>query len=827
VSQLFGFEEVDYPVLESEELFVRKAGEEITQQLYNFEDKGGRRMALRPELTPSLARLVLQKGKSLPLPVKWFAIGQCWRYERMTRGRRREHYQWNMDILGVPGVEAEAELLAAVVAFFTRVGLSSKDVGIRVSNRKVLQEVVEGSGVPSDKFAAVCVVVDKRDKIGEGAVGKELAELGVEEAAARAILATMNISSLSQLREHMAASGGQEGGSAAVADLERLFSLAEAHGFAEWLEFDASVVRGLAYYTGTVFEAFDRAGELRAICGGGRYDRLLSTFGAASDTPACGFGFGDAVIVELLKQRGLLPSLQQTVDDIVVPLDQSLNGAAASVAARLRQKGRRVDLVLENKRLKCSFGGSEVGLRLLDSARGRGGCEGEVTKARVAAVETVASNAGGLTKRSVAGSNGNAAKQFTMDEVFKHNRPGDAWVVVQNKVYDVSDFADRHPGGRVIYSLAGRNATDVFAAFHKPSTKAFLATLQIGELKESEVEPTGDLLKDFRDLRSSFEAKGYFKSNPAYYLFKVLSTFAIVAASIAIIMWTSDPRWVLFSGMLLGLYWQQVGWLSHDFLHHQVFQSRFWNTFIGGYIHGNLAMGFSTNWWKNKHNTHHAVPNECDKEYRPIDPDIDTLPYLAWSEDILATVKSKTVRSLLRYQSPLFFPILSFARFAWSYASLTYCFSDEVPEKERFWERLFMVLHYAWVLGFGFGCLPFWTGLMWMLTGQICGGLFLAVVFVQSHNAMEIYNEGKDFYTAQIVTTRDVNGGLFNDWFTGGLNRQLEHHLFPTMPRHHLGKTCKAVKELCEKHGLVYEDVSFAKGTSLVLEHLSRIAEKA
>ncbi|CAI5516184.1 unnamed protein product [Closterium sp. Naga37s-1] len=450
-----------------------------------------------------------------------------------------------------------------------------------------------------------------------------------------------------------------------------------------------------------------------------------------------------------------------------------------------------------------------------------------VTKASVAAVDTVASNAGGLTKRSVAGSNGNAAKQFTMDEVSKHNRPGDAWVVVQNKVYDVSDFADQHPGGRVIYLLAGRNATDVFAVFHKPSTSAFLATLYIGDLKDSEVEPTGDLLKDFRDLRSSFEAKGYFKCSPAYYLFKVLSTFAIVAASIAIIMGTSDPRWVLVSGVLLGLYFQQVGWLSHDFLHHQVFQSRSLNTFIGGYIHGNLAQGFSMNWWKNKHATHHAITNECDKEYRPIDPDIDTLPYLAWSEDILATVKSKTVRSLLRYQSYLFLPTLFVARFAWSYASLTYCFSDEVPAKERFYERLFMVLHYAWVLGFGFGCLPFWTAVTWLLTAQISGGLFLSFVFVQSHNAMEIYNEGKDFYTAQIVTTRNVSDGLFNDWFTGGLNKQLEHHLFPTMPRHHLGKTCKAVKELCEKHGLAYEKVSFAKGTSLVLEHLSKIAEKA
>ncbi|CAI5997781.1 unnamed protein product [Closterium sp. NIES-65] len=207
-------------------------------------------------------------------------------------------------------------------------------------------------------------------------------------------------------------------------------------------------------------------------------------------------------------------------------------------------------------------------------AMGRGGCEGEVTKASVAAVETAACNAGGLTKRSVAESNGNAAKQFTMDEVSKHNRPGNAWVVVQNKVYDVSNFADQHPGGRVIYLMAGRNATDVFAVFHKPSTSTFLSTLYIGDLKDSEVEPTGDLLKDFRDLRASFEAKGYFKCSPAYYLFKVLSTFAIVAASIAIIMWTSDPRWVLVSAVLLGLFFQQVGWLSHDFLHHQVSATR-------------------------------------------------------------------------------------------------------------------------------------------------------------------------------------------------------------------------------------------------------------
>lgn len=452
---------------------------------------------------------------------------------------------------------------------------------------------------------------------------------------------------------------------------------------------------------------------------------------------------------------------------------------------------------------------------------GKGGCEGEVTRARATVVE--AAN-GGLTKRAVAGGK---AKQYTMEEVNKHNRRGDVWIVVQNKVYDLSSFADEHPGGRVIYTLAGRNATDVFAAFHKQSTRAFLLQFHIGDLMDSEIEPTATLLEDFRNLRLSFEKEGYFESNLAYYVFKIASTFAIWAASVAILFATSNPLWVLLSAVVMGLYWQQVGWHSHDFLHHQVFKNRSLNTFIGGYIHGNLAMGFSTNWWKNKHNTHHAVPNECDQEYHAVDPDIDTLPYLAWSDEILATVKSKGIRSLIRHQAPLFFPILSFARFAWAYAGFCYAFSEEVPKKERFWEKLFTILHYTWQFGIPLALLPFPLAVMWVIGAQMAGGLFLAIVFVQSHNAMEVYNEAKDFYTAQIITTRGVNGGLFNDWFSGGLNRQLEHHLFPTMPRHNLGKTCKPVKELCEKHGLVYEDVSFYEGTSKVLTHLAKIAEKA
>ncbi|KAG2452860.1 hypothetical protein HYH02_002204 [Chlamydomonas schloesseri] len=349
VSTAFGFEQFDAPVLESEELFVRKAGEEITEQLYNFEDKGGRRVALRPELTPSLARLVLQRGKQLPLPAKWFAIGQCWRYERMTRGRRREHYQWNMDIVGVPGVEAEAELLAAIVMFFQRVGLTAADVGIKVSNRKVLQSVLTQYGVPPESFAKVCVIVDKLDKLPREKVEEELRALGVAASTIDGVLGALQLRDL----EALAALLGPE--SEAVAELRKLWELAAGYGFQDWLVFDPSVVRGLAYYTGTVFEARDRAGQLRAICGGGRYDKLLATFGATDNTPMAGFGFGDAVIVELLKERGLLPAPGHRVDDVVVPLDGALRPAAAGIATALRRGGRSVDLVLEAKKMKWAF----------------------------------------------------------------------------------------------------------------------------------------------------------------------------------------------------------------------------------------------------------------------------------------------------------------------------------------------------------------------------------------------------------------------------------------------------------------------------------------
>ena len=343
-----GFEEYDSPVLEHEDLYTRKQGEDITQQLYNFEDKGGRRVALRPEMTPSLARMVMARAGAMPTPIKWFSIPQCWRYERTQRGRGREHYQWNVDIWGSDAVQADAELLSVLVSFFNGVGLNADDLVIRISSRKVLEEVLGSLGISGDAFAATCIIVDKMDKLPADVVEQQLSEQGLASDAIGTIRSTLGLSDLDSLASAL----GE--GSEAVAELATLFDLIDSYGIADWVTFDASVVRGLAYYTGPVFEAHDRGGKLRAICGGGRYDRLLSSLGG-NDMPATGFGFGDMVIMELLNEKGLVPDLPSGNQDIVIAINEDLRSAAMSVATKLRASGRSVDLVLEDKRMKWAF----------------------------------------------------------------------------------------------------------------------------------------------------------------------------------------------------------------------------------------------------------------------------------------------------------------------------------------------------------------------------------------------------------------------------------------------------------------------------------------
>ena len=337
VASKFGFEEVDAPILEHAELFKRKAGEEIVDQLYHFE-LHDRHLALRPEMTPSIARMVMARAGGLKLPLRWFTVTQNWRYERMTRGRLREHYQWNMDIWGETGVTAEAELIAALLTLVRELGLPAGAVKVRINSRALLEESLRKGVLAErpDAFAPLCVIIDKLDKIGEAAVRDMLCapdgSIGLQPAEAESVLRMLRARNLAE-----AAEAGAEG-SAALQDLQRLFELLEAYGVADDVLFDASVVRGLAYYTGIVFEAFDAQGELRAICGGGRYDHLLETLGGKS-IPAVGFGFGDVVIMELLKDQNLLPEPPRALDDIVLAFSEAEQIAAAQLATELRAEG--------------------------------------------------------------------------------------------------------------------------------------------------------------------------------------------------------------------------------------------------------------------------------------------------------------------------------------------------------------------------------------------------------------------------------------------------------------------------------------------------------
>ena len=347
-SLLHGFEEYDAPILEREELYTRKQGEEITQQLYNFQDKGDRKVALRPEMTPSLARMVMARAGGLPMPIKWFSIPQCWRYERTQRGRGREHYQWNVDIWGTTEISADAELISVIVTFFEGVGLTSEDIVIRISSRKVLEEVLGSLDIEGDVFAQTCIIVDKMDKLSSEVIGEQLSKLGHTSEVITTIQSVLGIKDMRGLKKSLKAE------SLAVSELNSLFDEIDSYGISEWVEFDASIVRGLAYYTGSVFEAHDRKGKFRAICGGGRYDKLISTLGG-KDLPATGFGFGDMVIMELLAEKDLVPMLVSGIDDIVISLNPDLRNVAVRVAASLRDSDRTVDLVLEDKKMKWAF----------------------------------------------------------------------------------------------------------------------------------------------------------------------------------------------------------------------------------------------------------------------------------------------------------------------------------------------------------------------------------------------------------------------------------------------------------------------------------------
>jgi histidyl-tRNA synthetase len=342
VARRFGFVEYDGPPLEPLELYTKKSGDEIVGQLYTFVDKGGRDVALRPEMTPSFARMVGSRANAMRKPIRWFSIPQLFRYERQQKGRLREHFQLNVDIVGEPDVAADAELLAVAVECMRVFGLGPDDVRARVSDRRLLHGILSSLGVREAAAGAVFAVIDKLDRQPRDVSREKLLAAGVSTEAAERLLDLRRLDRIDALQSGF---GDDPGVRPTLEALERLLGHLDALGVADWVDLDLTIVRGLAYYTGTVFELFDARGEFRAICGGGRYDNLLASLSGV-DLPALGFGMGDVVLGELLKARGKLPAHAAAVDYWVAFEDAAHQAQAMRVATALRRQGSSVEYAL-------------------------------------------------------------------------------------------------------------------------------------------------------------------------------------------------------------------------------------------------------------------------------------------------------------------------------------------------------------------------------------------------------------------------------------------------------------------------------------------------
>ena len=346
VSRRYGFLEYDGPPLEALDLYVEKSGAEIAGQLYAFTDKGGREVAMRPEMTPSLARILGDRSRGMSKPIRWFAMPQLFRYERQQRGRLREHFQWNADIVGEDDVAADAEVLALAIDGLRELGLTAADFCARVSDRRLLRVVLLAHGVEEDRLPAAFGIIDKLERMPrDKARSALLTDVGLGPAETDALLDFFDTADLAAVEARF---GKRDEIGAELERLKQYVGALTAMGLGEYVEVDLRVVRGLAYYTGIVFELFDRQRDLRAICGGGRYDRLLELVGG-EPLPAVGFGMGDVVLGELLAERGLVPAYTRTLDYFVIAVSVEQRGEALRIAHTLRDMGNSVAYTLKEQ----------------------------------------------------------------------------------------------------------------------------------------------------------------------------------------------------------------------------------------------------------------------------------------------------------------------------------------------------------------------------------------------------------------------------------------------------------------------------------------------
>ena len=321
----YGFREYDGPPLEPLELFTAKSGAEIVGQLYNFTDKGEREIALRPEMTPTLARMVAAHARSYKKPLKWFALPQLFRYERQQKGRLREHFQLNADIVGETSPAADSELIALLIDVLRSLGLTAADLVIRLSSRNAWHDFFSSRGGDPTKEYDFYQAIDKLDREPPEISDQKLKALGFSLAEVKSLIDEAK----------------------PTEELQTILDSLSARGLSDFVKVDYGVIRGLAYYTGIVFEAFDRKGEFRAIAGGGRYDNLVKLIsGGKVDLPALGFGMGDVVLLELLKARNYLPRFQGGIEVFCLIEEEALRNDSLSLIQSLRDAGLSVDYPL-------------------------------------------------------------------------------------------------------------------------------------------------------------------------------------------------------------------------------------------------------------------------------------------------------------------------------------------------------------------------------------------------------------------------------------------------------------------------------------------------
>jgi delta8-fatty-acid desaturase len=403
-------------------------------------------------------------------------------------------------------------------------------------------------------------------------------------------------------------------------------------------------------------------------------------------------------------------------------------------------------------------------------------------------------------------------------------------LTVDGKTYDLTKWADQHPGGSLIRQYNGLDATHIFNAFHSPEAHARLAQFKPLANPPKHLLPppkdprSQDILEKFENLKKEFQDEGFFETSYAWYFYKCFTTLVMAPLG----LYFQYHGSYLLSAIFFGIFWQQLGWIGHEFAHHQIFQNNRKLNDLSAIFFGNICQGFSSHWWKDRHNSHHATTNILDA-----DPDIDNIPMMAWSSSDLDKAPAWT-RKTIPYQAYYFLFLLPLLRVTWCLNSIFFVRDMAASRYKRYnvdyrLEAIGLAIHWTWVLLILI-YLPTWGWrLTWFLVSELLAGFGIAIVVFFNHYSCDKYPSSLagNFVCLQLWTTRNMTPGLLTDWICGGLNYQIEHHLFPTMPRHNLNRASAKVKAFCRENNLPYLCSDFYAGLLKVLHFLNSIGQIA